>query len=89
MKLPRPLPLAFALATLYGGSAQAPYPWRGRITCNPAPGRPGTPDKTGTAATQVSAFVGTAARGRDGLDAAGHGRAAAGDPANHLRSRRG
>ncbi len=36
----------------YGGAAQAPYPWRGRITCYPAPGRPGTPDKTGTAASR-------------------------------------
>lgn len=45
-----------------GGSAEQPaYPWRGRITCNPAPGRPGTPDKTAAAAPQVDAFVGTAA----------------------------
>ena len=43
--------------------AQPSYPWRGRITCHPAPGRPGTPDKTATAASQVAAFVGTAAVG--------------------------
>src|SRR5436853_3158019 len=35
-----------------GGTAQPTYPWRGRITCNPAPGRPGSPDGTSTAATQ-------------------------------------
>lgn len=41
-----------------GGSGQPAYPWRGRITCTPAPGAAGTVDKTGTAATQVSAFFG-------------------------------
>ena len=39
----------------YGGAAQAAYPWRGRITCHPAPGRPGTVDGTGTATAQVDA----------------------------------
>ena len=47
----------------YGGGGAAGYPWRGRITCHPAPGRPGTPDKTATAAAQIAAFVGTAAPG--------------------------
>lgn len=42
-------------------TSQPVYPWRGRITCDPAPGEPGTPDKTATAASQVAAFVGTAA----------------------------
>ncbi len=37
----------------YGGTGQPPYPWRGRITCHPAPGRPGSADGTGSAATQV------------------------------------
>jgi len=41
-------------------TGQPAYPWRGRITVTPAPGQPGTPDKTGAAATQVAAFVGTA-----------------------------
>jgi hypothetical protein len=46
----------------YSTSASQPvYPWRGRITCDPAPGEPGTPDKTATAASQIAAFVGTAA----------------------------
>lgn len=37
-------------------AGQPPYPWRGRITCDPAPGLPGSPDGTAAAATQVSAF---------------------------------
>jgi len=39
------------------------YPWRGRITCDPAPGEPGSPDKTAAAATQVDAFFGAATTG--------------------------
>ena len=46
-----------------GGTGQPAYPWRGRITCEPAPGRPVTADKTGACATQVAAFVGAAALG--------------------------
>ena len=45
----------------YGGAdGQAVYPWRGRITCHPAPGRPGSPDGTGEARDQIGAFAGTA-----------------------------
>ncbi|MEM7619760.1 MAG: glycoside hydrolase/phage tail family protein [Pseudomonadota bacterium] len=44
-----------------GANTQALYPWRGRITCSPAPGQSGTPDKTPAAATQIASFVGTAA----------------------------
>jgi hypothetical protein len=36
--------------------SQPAYPWRGRITCDPAPGRTGSPDASATAATQVGAF---------------------------------
>jgi hypothetical protein len=43
-----------------GASSQPVYPWRGRITCNPAPGQPGTPDKTATAASQLASLIGTA-----------------------------
>lgn len=50
-----------ALPNPYGGTGQPAYPWRGRITCHPAPGEVGTVDKTSTAATQVAAFFGTAA----------------------------
>ena len=43
-----------------GASAQPAYPWRGRITCSPAPGVSGSPDQTSSAATQVNAFFGAA-----------------------------
>ena len=33
-----------------GSIVQPAYPWRGRITVTPAPGQPGTPDKTAAAA---------------------------------------
>ncbi len=42
-----------------GASDQPAYPWRGRITCDPAPGEAGSPDKTSTAATQVDSFYGS------------------------------
>lgn len=44
----------------YGEAEQAAFPWRGRITCHPAPGEVGTVDLTATAATQMAAFMGTA-----------------------------
>jgi hypothetical protein len=44
-----------------GATGQPAYPWRGRITVTPAPGEPGTPDKTAAAGTEIAAFVGTAA----------------------------
>lgn len=40
------------------GAGQPAYPWRGRITCHPAPGVPGSPDGTSAAAGQVTAFMG-------------------------------
>jgi hypothetical protein len=52
-----------ALPNPYGGTGQPPYPWRGRITCSPAPGEPGSPDKTAAAASQIAAFLGTADAG--------------------------
>lgn len=39
-----------------GAALQPAYPWRGRITCNPAPGQPDTPDGTSAAAAQVNDF---------------------------------
>jgi hypothetical protein len=55
------IPAGNALADPYtGAGAQPVYPWRGRITCDPAPGVAGTPDKTAAAAAQVSAFFGAA-----------------------------
>lgn len=43
-----------------GNGAQPAYPWRGRITCDPAPGQADTPDKTPAAAMQLASFIGTA-----------------------------
>lgn len=55
------VPAGNALPDPYGGSEQPAFPWRGRITCHPAPGQPGSPDQSAAAAAQVAAFVGTAA----------------------------
>ncbi len=49
-----------ALADPYGASQQAAFPWRGRITCHPAPGQVGSPDKTIAVQSQVDAFFGIA-----------------------------
>ncbi|MDB5540128.1 MAG: hypothetical protein JWQ89_1855 [Devosia sp.] len=38
---------------------QPAYPWRGRITCEPAPGTVGSPEGTAAADAQVAAFVGS------------------------------
>ena len=38
------------------GASQPAYPWRGRITCDPAPGVTGSPDGTAAAEAQVAAF---------------------------------
>ncbi len=51
------VPPGNALPNPYTGLAgQPPFPWRGRITCDPAPGRAGTVDLTAAAATQIDAF---------------------------------
>lgn len=39
-----------------GAASQPNYPWRGHITCTPAPGQSGSPDGTSAAADQVGAF---------------------------------
>ncbi|MBW9090646.1 glycoside hydrolase/phage tail family protein [Rhizobium wenxiniae] len=54
------VPQGNGLADSYGGSEQAAYPWRGRITCDPAPGRAGTADRTAAARQQIDAFSGGA-----------------------------
>ncbi|KAB7742818.1 hypothetical protein F2P47_01430 [Parvibaculum sedimenti] len=46
-----------------GAAGQPAYPWRGRITCDPAPGQAGSPDKTSAAATQINSFFGSASPG--------------------------
>ncbi|PWW02222.1 putative tail protein [Hoeflea marina] len=45
----------------YGGAEQAALPWRGRLTCIPAPGRPGSPDGTVAIDAGIAALCGTAA----------------------------
>ncbi|MEE2567321.1 baseplate multidomain protein megatron [Hyphobacterium marinum] len=45
----------------WGGAEQAAFPWRGRITCHPAPGVAGSADQTSAADDQVTAFFGAAA----------------------------
>ncbi|WP_349370725.1 glycoside hydrolase/phage tail family protein [Salinarimonas sp.] len=58
------VPAGNALPDPYTGAAGQPaYPWRGRITCDPAADRPGSPDGTSAAAAQVAAFFGTASAG--------------------------
>ncbi|OYX23976.1 MAG: hypothetical protein B7Z10_10100 [Rhodobacterales bacterium 32-66-7] len=61
------VPPGNTLPNPYGANAattgQPAFPWRGRITCSPAAGFAGSVDKTGTAATQVSALFGAATAG--------------------------
>ncbi|HEX9906593.1 MAG TPA: glycoside hydrolase/phage tail family protein, partial [Propylenella sp.] len=54
-----------------GETGQPAYPWRGRITCHPAPGQPGTPDKTAAASVTVGVFLGAAAPEDFSVDAGG------------------
>ena len=53
-----------------GASGQPPYPWRGRITCDPAPEAPGSVDGTASAAAQVASFFGSANPRRFGMEPA-------------------
>lgn len=57
------VPAGNGLPDPYGDTAQAVYPWRGRVTCFPGPGQPGTADKTAAARTQVEMFCGAALPG--------------------------
>lgn len=43
-----------------GQTGQPVYPWRGELTCDPAPDQPNSPDKTPAVQSQVDAFVGQA-----------------------------
>ncbi|MBS0241944.1 MAG: glycoside hydrolase TIM-barrel-like domain-containing protein, partial [Proteobacteria bacterium] len=55
------IPSGNALLDPWSGAASQPaYPWRGRITVDPAPGRAGSPDGTAAAAAQLQGFMGTA-----------------------------
>lgn len=42
-----------------GASSQPAFPWRGRITCSPAPGVSGSVDSSSAAATQIQNFFGS------------------------------
>ncbi len=57
------IPAGNGLPDPAGADGQPPYPWRGRITCAPAPGAPGSVDGSAAAAEQVAAFIGTLAPG--------------------------
>lgn len=50
------IPASNSLPNPYGGTGQPAYPWRGRITCHPAIGQPGTVDQTSAATGQMNAF---------------------------------
>lgn len=50
------VPIGNGLPDPYGKSEQDAYAWRGRITCFPAPGRAGSPDRSAGARAQVFAF---------------------------------
>ena len=43
-----------------GAASQPAFPWRGRITCDPSPGRIGSPDGSAEAGAQASRFFGSA-----------------------------
>lgn len=56
------IPAGNALPDPYSEAASQPrYPWRGRITCDPAPDRPGSPEGSAAVAAQIASFVGTVA----------------------------
>ncbi len=57
------VPVGNALPNPYGREAQPSYPWRGRITCDPAPGQEGSADGTAAARAQVAGFCGAAVPG--------------------------
>ena len=57
------IPAGNGLEDPYGGAEQVPFPWRGRITVAPAPGREGSPDGTAAVDGAVASIVGAAAPG--------------------------
>lgn len=50
------VPFGNGLPDPYGKTEQDAYGWRGRITCFPAPGRPGSPDGTAAVRGAIAAF---------------------------------
>jgi hypothetical protein len=57
------VPASNGLPDPHGGTDQAAYPWRGRISCFPGPGQPGSADVTAAARAQIVAFCGAAGAG--------------------------
>jgi hypothetical protein len=55
------IPAGNGLPDPYGAAEQAAHPWRGRITCHPAPGRAGCPVGTAILDGQIHEFVGEVA----------------------------
>jgi hypothetical protein len=51
-----------------GAGSQPAFPWRGRITVSPAPGRPQSPDGTAQADAAVAAFFGSCQPGHFNWD---------------------
>ena len=77
------IPAGNTLPDPNGGVCQPAYPWRGRITCDPAPGLAGSADRTDAARAQVAAFCGTATPAD--FDASGDGVAYRGDDFGYRR----
>ena len=50
------VPAGNGLPDPYGKAEQDAYAWRGRITCFPAPGRPGSADRTAGARLEIDRF---------------------------------
>ncbi|KJF69500.1 baseplate multidomain protein megatron [Rhizobium nepotum] len=50
------VPASNGLPDPYGKGEQDAYGWRGRITCFPAPGRAGSPDRSEAARAEISTF---------------------------------
>jgi hypothetical protein len=57
------VPAGNGLPDPHGRAEQPAYPWRGRVTCHPAAGQPGSADGTAFAQAQVAAFFGTVTPG--------------------------
>lgn len=81
------VPSSSGLPDPYGRAEQPAYPWRGRITCDPAPGYSGSVDKSATATAQMASFFGTVTRAQFGWDSANK-RVTYSGPANEWSFRR-
>ncbi|MFS8181494.1 glycoside hydrolase TIM-barrel-like domain-containing protein [Pseudovibrio denitrificans] len=54
------IPEGNGLPDPYGEAEQKAFPWRGRITCHPAPGQPDSPDGTNGTVVPMLSFLGGA-----------------------------